>query len=170
MSKRYNLGKRRKPDGMDQTLPSGQTCRIRTEVSYKEMIREGIIHKDGLAGEFPEYEPDTKVTIDKSKPVGEQIDLHMDELDVQHLIAQLTRSPESMERLWALITRIAQYTVLEPRLATPPPLDSDPRDPDLIYADYVQLEDRAFLFNYALGGSDNVEGFASELNGRGDNG
>lgn len=170
MSKRYNLGRRRKPDGKDQTLPSGQTCRIRAQVSYKDLIRDGVIHEDGLAGEFPEYQPDATVNVDTSKPIGEQIDLRMQELDVPALLAQLTSTQESMDRLWDLINRITQYTVLEPRLTTPPADDNEVRDPELIYVDYVELDDRAFLFNYALGGSDTVEGFAGELKGSGDNG
>lgn len=169
MSK-YSLGKRRKPDGAEKTMPSGQTCLVRKNVSYKDMVADGVLAEGGLAAEFPEYAPDTKTTVDTSKPVGDQIDLHMDELDTPSLITQLLSTPESTERLWSLINRIAQYTVLQPRLHTPPEDPEEARDPELIYIDYVELEDRAFLFNYALGGSDTVEGFAGELKGSGDNG
>lgn len=160
----YNLGSKHRPEGKDVVLPSGQTCQVRANMSLSDLIADGILSPEGLMAEFPEYAPDATATVDESKPVGDQIDLKMDELDYGLMFAKILASRESTDRLWALINRIVCYTVISPKVR-PIPADDVVRAASAIYVDYIELDDRAFLFNYALGGPDTVEGFANEVTG-----
>ncbi len=53
------------------------------------------------------------------------------------------------------------HVVIEPHvLPVPPPEEA--RDPDGLYVDDVDLEDKVFLFNWAVGGTADVEAFRKE--------
>ena len=60
--------------------------------------------------------------------------------------------------------------VVEPPVSPIPPevevngvLSPGLRDPDVLYVDEVDIEDRMFILNFALGGTRNLERFREEL-------
>lgn len=80
----------------------------------------------------------------------------------------LLEDEDSMMELFGLMDRIMIEVVVDPKVR-PVPLDDsgrpillDDRDPDFIYTDEVDLEDKTFIFQYAMGGTKDLERFRRE--------
>lgn len=73
----------------------------------------------------------------------------------------LMNDPEQIAKVIGVADRIVQYIVVKPALALAPADDAD-RKPDVLYVDAVDLDDRLFLMNYAVGGTRSAEQFRDE--------
>lgn len=155
------------------TLPSGNTCRaqfLQPEAfltsglipdSLSDIIAKAIRTKKGLPPQF------------------------MDDI---------TSDPEKIKDALKMVDRVLCYVVLEPHVEMPSACgvkvqgetcgkyfnetdahrDSrhpdfhtyleDAREEDILYADAVDLDDRMFIFQWAVGGTSDAESFREELN------
>lgn len=68
---------------------------------------------------------------------------------------------EMVNEMFESVKRVVTESVTEPKIH-PVPEDSDERDDDLFYIDEVDEEDMMFIFQYATGGTDDVESFREE--------
>jgi hypothetical protein len=143
---------------VDLIVPSGQTCQVRRP-GAEGLMRIGLLDKTkGLTALVDEkHIKRVKGAVD-AKAVAAKVAQDMD--------------PEKMTDLMNTIDRIVAYVVIQPALLLPfkknPQgedvylLDAE-REEDRIYTDYVSMEDRMFIFQYAVGGSSDVERFRGEF-------
>lgn len=77
-------------------------------------------------------------------------------------------SPESLAEMAELVDKVAVYCVMEPELRPVPDKDEngrelEARDPNALYVDKVDLDDKTFIFNFAVGGTRDLEPFREGL-------
>jgi hypothetical protein len=149
----------------DLELPSGNVCRVRRP-GLDAMITEGII-------------PDTLLSIaqdavDTGRGTGKSVK----KIEGAQL-KELMSDPKKWAGMIDTIDRACVYIVIEPdlkyhRQEIQRPIDGDgnlvgeicfetisleDRDPDLLYTDEVDLEDKFHIFDFACGGSRDLERF-----------
>lgn len=129
----------------DLTLPSGQLVLARRPGAEKLMV-EGVLHK-----------MDNLTALVDSKHVKKGSGKKPDEINVKSLLGD----PEAMAELMHTVDRVLCAVVLQPHVEMAP---NDPtrRRPGVIYADTVDLQDKMFIFNFAMGGSKDLERFRRE--------
>lgn len=126
------------------TVPSGNVALVRNP-GMKLFLKEGMI-------------PNSLLTI-----VQTSIDANQGKTMAnvqQDLKANAT--PEQMQDILKLMDAVTIYCVVEPKVA-PVPLVGEERDEDILYVDEVDLEDKMFIMQYAVGGTKDLERFRVEL-------
>lgn len=85
------------------------------------------------------------------------------------MASDVFKDTDKIKDIIKMVDDICVFCVLEPKL-TPAPTKADgqkdptaERDPDLLYVDEVDLEDKMFIFQYVVGGTKNVESFRKQL-------
>lgn len=128
----------------DLTLPSGQLVLAR-KPGVQQLIVEGVLHKmDNLTSLV-----DSKhIKKNKKGP---------DALNAQSLLGD----PEALAGVLHTVDRVMCSVVIRPTVRMAPN-DITSRQPGVIYSDTVGIEDKMFLFNWALGGSADIERFRRE--------
>jgi hypothetical protein len=127
----------------DLVLPSGQLCLAR-KPGIQQLMVEGVLHRmDNLS---------SLVQSKHIKKGGSQPQLN---------VASLFGDQEAMQGILHTVDRVVCAVVLRPHV------EMTPNDPTrkvngVIYADTIDLEDKMFLFNWALGGSSSLEEFRRE--------
>lgn len=148
------------PEGTTErlTLPSGQTADC-VRLGMQGMVEAGILNDaDTLTG-MVDQQHVRKVRGAKGRPDGEAIDA-----------ASLMKDPESMKRIILLVDRAVPHIVMKPvvrlHLEDLPdggtkliPVEKRKTD---VYTDQIGFEDKMFLFNWAVGGSPDVDRFLVE--------
>lgn len=126
-------------------LPSGNTALVRAP-GLQVFIEQGFIPNSLM--------PIVSKAIKKGKPPK------MDELTV---------SKETLTELVQMADEVCLYCVVEPPV-NPVPKDeegntipSHKRDEDTLYVDEVDMEDKMFIFQFAMGGTANLERFRKGL-------
>jgi hypothetical protein len=118
-------------------LPSGNVALVRP-VGMPALIKAGVI-PNSLLGVVQ------KAIRDKRPPDMKSVDWdEQTQLDAIRLFEQC-----------------AVFCVVEPKVETPPD-DPDERDPDVLYADDVEIDDLIFIFQFAVGGTRDLEQFRGE--------
>jgi hypothetical protein len=84
-------------------------------------------------------------------------------------LEDLDLNPQAMKDMMELVDAVVIHSCLEPQVSAIPMgprgqglIDSN-RNPDILYVDEVDIEDKMFIFNYAVGGTSDVESFRQEL-------
>lgn len=121
----------------DLPLPSGNTCRVR-RISLETLMSRGSI-------------PNSLMGIVKKAFEGKRPEAK----DLQELDAAAI---SDTFRLYDIVTVAC---VVEPAVSMPPEDDKD-RDDDTLYVDEVDMEDKAFIFQWAVGGTADVEKFRQQ--------
>lgn len=124
--------------GIELTVPSGKVCLAR-RASIATFMQKGIVPN-----------PLLKIVIEaaqKDKPPSK-------------LLANLDRA--QIDSIFELYDAAALYCVIQPRLTRVPPQEEE-RDNDMLYVDEVDLEDKAFIFQWAVGGTADIEQFRAEM-------
>lgn len=140
----------------DLTVPSGELCRVRRAVGPDVLVKLGIMDQlDSLSA---------IVSTDHVARVQ-----GLPQLTDKQLIEMATNS-KAIDKFMGVMDRVVCHIVVEPRLTLPfttiegedkwIPLDD--RDPEVLYVDDVDLQDRMFLLNYALSGVKEWESFRKE--------
>lgn len=83
------------------------------------------------------------------------------EPDFDKAFQEMMDDPTKLADVFSLADAVTVATVVEPRVLPVPPKGED-RDPDLLYVDQVDLEDKLFILNYAVGGTRDLERFREE--------
>lgn len=146
----------------DLDLPSGDTCQVR-RVGVEKLMKEGLLHSmDTL----------TSVVSSETIPKAEG----KAPLDIK----AMTDDPEKFDAMMEMVDKIVCLVVTEPKVLNhrvpmvdgkgePVKDDNDKivtreipdeeRDEDAVYADYIDLQDRIFIMNFAVGGSSDLQQF-----------
>lgn len=122
-------------------LPSGQTCRARRP-GMDLFVKQGMIPNSLMpmvTKALSEHKPPSQ------RDVGRSLDV----------------TTELLSEMGKMYDAIAAYVITEPTVLPTPEQESD-RDPEQLYADELEFEDKMFLFNWAVGGSSDVERFRKE--------
>lgn len=139
--KQYKLG--RADAGQDLRLPSGNVCLV------KRPGPEGLI-KAGLLDSL-----DTLTALVQTE--------HIDSNDPKAMARAVQTMAADKGKLIDAITlmdKVVCHVVLQPPVAMPP--GDGERDPEALYVDEVDEEDKAFIFNFVVGGTRDIETFRKE--------
>lgn len=133
-----------KSQGFPLEVPSGNVALVRP-VGMQAFLTKGMV-------------PNSLRDIAMQAISGKKTEMKMDDM-----------SPEKIEDMMVLFDSVTCYCVIEPKV-TPVPLDDQgdsiplgQRDGDLLYVDEVELNDKIFIFQFACGGTRNLEQFREEL-------
>lgn len=164
---KYTLGKRR-DDGVDLTVPSGSLCRVRRP-GVQGLMKIGVLDSLDQLTSWVAMGP-----LQPDKPQGG--------LSAEQILDLASRK-DDLEAGLALVDKVVEYVVLQPRLLRPIrrdehtrepiltedgkeiPLPEADRDPEQIYTDDVDMEDRMFILQFCVGGSSDLERFRKEWEG-----
>lgn len=125
--------------GIEVTVPSGNVCLAR-RVGMEVFLQQGMI-------------PNTLLPIVRAAmSSGEAPDVSMESMD-----------DGMLQDIISLVNAVCVYIVQEPVLRQVPP-EGELRDDDVLYVDEVDLDDKMFLFNWAVGGTADAERFREESN------
>lgn len=132
---------------IDLEVPSGQLCQVRRP-GVEGLLKAGILHDmDILTPLIVEHRE-----VAEGKRKKEAAD---------ESLAELAKDPAKVDSMMHLLDRVVCYAVVQP------PLEMTPNDPTrresgVVYADMVDLGDKMFILNYAVGGSKDLQRFREE--------
>jgi hypothetical protein len=131
----------------DLTVPSGQMCLVRRP-GLEGLIKAGIVSN---------FDALTKIIGDQAERLKTGKEPKSDEEVMNDVMA----SPERLAEMMRVIDKIVIYVVVKPEIQSAP---NDPtrRDPRVIYADVIDLDDKLFLMNFALGGVRDLSTFRQQ--------
>lgn len=154
-----NVWANKTPSGVaeDITVPSGQTCKA-NRLGMEGIIRAGLLGDADTLTAFV-----GKQHIIKHRG-GKQAD--NDELDMRSVLAD----PEAFGKMIRLCDQAMPVIVVEPRVelhykddpANVIPVEE--REDGVVYTDQIDFQDKVFLFNFAVGGTRDIERFREESN------
>lgn len=128
------------------TTPSGQTCLVRTD-SLQALMQAGVLHDvDSLTSLV------SMKHIAKAQGKGPITD---------DQVKELVSNPGAIESMLHVVDRIVCHIVVQPPVHMTPN-DTTNRKQGVVYTDMISLEDRMFLMNLAVGGTDDVATFRRE--------
>lgn len=123
--------------------PSGQWCLVRRP-GIQGLIKNGVLH-----------------SIDQLTALVQTETIPKAEGRPQVSAEALMADPKKIESALEMMDKIVMFTVIEPKLHPVPANDED-RDDDLVYIDDVELDDKSFIMNFAVGGSADLQRFREE--------
>jgi hypothetical protein len=130
--------------GTEIRVPSGNVCLAR-RVDLRVFLRRGII-------------PNSLMPFVNRAIQGK-------ETKPEDIVASLGGNDEvekSLKDMMDLMDMIVCETVVSPRVYSVPNGTESERDPDKLYVDEVEYEDKNFLFQWAVGGTSDLERFRTE--------
>lgn len=139
----------------DLECPSGQLAQVR-QPGVQAMISSGVLQSADTLTSLVDQKHIKRVQ-GKAKPADPQIDG-----------SSLIKDPENMKRVFDVVDRVTEYMVVQPVVRRPFERDDQGnevfiggshREEGVIYTDQIDLMDRMFIFQYAVGGSTDVEEF-----------
>lgn len=149
---------------LDLTVPSGQVCQVR-QPGVENLLAAGVLENADTLMSIVNHKVDKAKGKAPKKPA----------LDT----AKVMDDPKKIVSVFALIDKVVEYMVVQPRVKRPVVrMDEDPanpgtfaerpmlpeeRDPDTIYTDSIEIGDRMFIFQYAIGGGDDIESFREKF-------
>lgn len=132
----------------DVTVPSGQRCLVRRP-GMEGLIKAGVLHNvDSLSQVVNEKH--LKRVAGKKEEAAE-IDM-----------SSLMNDDEGMAEVLNVVDKVICHVVVKPEIQRTPD-DVTRRQPGVVYADMVDLVDKMFLFNFAVGGTREMESFRGGL-------
>jgi hypothetical protein len=131
----------------DLRVPSGQLCLARRP-GLEGLMKAGIVSNFDLL---------TKIIGDQS----ERIKTGKEPKTDAEVTAEIMEDPERMAEMMRVINKIIMHVVVKP-VITPAPNDMTQRKPGVIYDDMVELEDKMFILNFAVGGVRDLETFRGQ--------
>lgn len=129
----------------DLTVPSGQLCLVRRP-GMQGLIKAGILHNvDSL-----------------SQIVNEKHLMRIEGKPDQINMASLMEDDSGMDEVLHVMDKVICHVVVKPEIHRTPN-DVTLRKPGVVYADMVDLVDKMAIFNYAVGGTRDMERFRGGL-------
>lgn len=136
-------------EGTPLVVPSGNTCLVRPSSGLDMFIRNGSIPNALM--------PMIQEAIDKGKPPSAAA-------------LNLSDNPELLSSILEMCDTAAIFMVMEPVIKPIPRDDQGEVIPfsqretgEFLYVDEVVFEDKMFIFNWAVGGTADLEKFREEL-------
>jgi hypothetical protein len=130
----------------DLTVPSGQVCLVRRP-GMQGLIKAGVLHNvDSL-----------------SQIVNEKHLLRVDGKATDEInMSSLLNDEQGMDEVLHVMDKVICHVVVKPEVHMTPG-DVTRRQPGVVYADMVDLVDKMAIFNYAVGGTRDMESFREGL-------
>lgn len=126
---------------VDLVLPSGQVC-LAQRPGPEGLMAAGLLNDlDMIATVLPKVSGGKGETFDAS---------------------QLMKNRVMMKQAMDLMNRVTVHVVIKPELHDEPDNPAD-REPGKIYPSSVSMEDKSFLFNWAVGGTRDLAKFRREF-------
>lgn len=124
-------------------LPSGNTCLVQP-IGITTFVQQGMIPNALM--------PIVKRAIEAAEKK------QADSIDVEKLAAEMMNDMDKMSAIFELADAVTVACVVEPSISAVP---EDPvlREEDLLYVDEVDIEDKMFILDFAVGGSRNLDKF-----------
>lgn len=132
---------------MELDLPSGNCC-LAIRPGAEGLIKAGLLDSLDQLTSLVQIEH-----IDAKDPRKAATNV-----DVQELL----KDPKKLATGLALVDKVICHVVKAPVVFMPPEDDDALRDPNVIYADQVDYEDKMFIFQWAVGGTSNLVQFRQE--------
>lgn len=133
----------------DLVVPSGQRCLVRRP-GVEALLKAGVLHKTDMLSKIvqAEHVDRVKPKPKSGKPAG----------DFDDPMLELLKDDQLVDDLVHTIDRIVCHVVVKPTVVMTP---SDPtsRVDGTIYADMIDLDDRIFIMNHAVGGQRDLKQF-----------
>lgn len=128
------------PQGTKLMLPSGNVC-LCTNPGLQVFLEEGMIPNSLMAIVLE------SVNEGKGAPPSK--------------LKEVENDPDMLRDAIALANAVTLRCVLAPPIA-PVPAEGEPRDPDRLYVDELDLNDKMFVFQWVVGGTRDLERFREE--------
>lgn len=128
------------PEELD--LPSGNTALVRRP-GMQAFITEGLIPNSLIAPMM--------ATLEERDPSKQNENL-------KSIADELLTNAEGINDMLSLVDAVTVACVVKPEILAAP-ADEDERNEDLLYVDEVDLDDKMFVFNFASGGTRDIERF-----------
>jgi len=130
---------------IDLTCPSGQLC-LAKKPGIEGLMAAGVLRNvDHLTGIVQRHltnaSPGAKHNVD---------------------IMGMMQDEEALAEILFTVDRVVCHVVVKPEISMTPS-DATNRKPGVVYADMVDVMDKMFIFNFAVGGSAEVEPFRRGL-------
>jgi hypothetical protein len=135
---------------VDLTTPSGQTCLVRRP-GLQGLMKAGVLHNLDLLSSIVDEKHMKRVGKGAKKSQEK-------ELDVQSIM----NDQHAIDEVLHVMDRVVTHCVVQPQVLMTPN-DITNRNPDVIYADMIDLQDKVFIFNFVVGGSRDIARFRREL-------
>ena len=131
----------------DLRTPTGQLCLVRRP-GLEGLIKAGIVSNFDML---------TKLVGDQAERVKTGKEPKSDEETMNEIMGD----PEKLIEMMRVIDKIVIYVVVKPEIQTAP---NDPtrRDPRVIYDDMIDMDDKMFIMNFALGGVRDLSRFREQ--------
>lgn len=145
------------------TLPSGQTCNAK-RLGLEGMIVAGLL---GEADSLSSFIGKEHVVRFRDSKKGGQV---TEEINANSMM----RDPKALQRVMLMVDLAIPHIVVEPAVQAHvkvieeatghelPKTELVKRQAGVIYTDQISLDDKMFLFNYAVGGTRDLERFREE--------
>lgn len=136
----------------DLECPSGQTCLVRRP-GVEGLVREGVLHNLDTLTSLVQTEHIDRVS-------GKKVQQPRDD---EQIMKDLLDNPAKMDSAFHMVDRVVCAVVVKPEVEMAP---NDPtrRRPGMVYTDMIELEDKLFILNFAVGGSRDLERFREDTN------
>jgi hypothetical protein len=140
------------------TLPSGQTCRAK-RLGMEGILAAGILGDADTLTAFVDRKHVRKVRGGKGADT--------EEIDMKSILKDPTALPKMVmlcDRAVPLIVEIPQVLLhfKDNADGTTTKIPVDERESGAIYTDMITLEDKIFLFSFAVGGTRDIESFREQ--------
>lgn len=129
-------------------VPSGQTCLARRP-GVEGLLKAGILHNLDILS----------VLVDKQM---NEKDGSTSMTTIEQDVSVVLEDPAKLEELLHVVDKVVCHVVVMPQVVLTPN-DVTRRKPGIVYADMIELEDKMYLFQYAVGGTRDIEQFRNEL-------
>lgn len=125
-------------EGIELEVPSGNVCLAR-RIDLPTLVTQGVIPNALMP------------MVNKAINTGEfDAEKELTDLDIEKITDMLS-----------LYDHVALACVIQPELS-PAPAEGEERDGDKLYVDEVDMDDKVFIFQWAVGGSSDLERFRAE--------
>lgn len=140
----------------DVTMPSGQVAQLRRP-GVQGLIAAGLLESldslSAIVGQDLIPTAQGKKAPSDRKPKKAK----SPEIDIKTLM----KKPEQLANIMHLVDRVTVHCVMQPKIEMAPN-DITSRKEGVIYTDSIDLGDRMFIFNYAVGGTTDLQTFRAE--------
>lgn len=133
-------------DMEDLTVPSGQTCLVRRP-GMEGLMKSGVLHNVDSLSQIVSEKHLKRVNGKKT-----------DEIDMSSLM----EDQEGLAEVLNVVDKVICHVVVKPEVHRTPD-DVTRRQRGVVYADMIDLTDKMFIFNFAVGGTRDLESFRGGL-------
>lgn len=142
---KYTLGKKSAAEERDLELPSGAWCRVKV-VGPETLMSSGLLdHIDSL----------TAIVSGEMIPQAQKGKTNTPDT------AAIAKDMKAIKAIMDKYDELTLAVVVEPQLHKAPETEAE-RDEDLAYIDQVSFEDKAYIMQYVMGGTADLETFRQE--------